>query len=248
MLGGRVAVVEPTYSGHRRAWSTMAYAVTGIHRDSLKLAVEAFDVVIVVNPNNPDGAVIRPELLAELGWKAAAKGGWLIVDEAFVDVQPKMSLTNVTGPDWSLDRVVALRSFGKFHGLAGVRLGFITAHSGLIGELRAKLGDWPVSADAIAAGIEAYGDHAWAVQTRRQLVDDGDRLDDFLVDAGFQIVGGTPLFRLASAEDAAARFLKLAEAGVLTRPFSYAPNWLRFGLPAEEQWPRVQAALMESRR
>ena len=248
-LGGRrVAVVEPTYSGHRDAWAAMGSGVTSVHREDLGAAVETFDVVALVNPNNPDGAVVPPARLTKLGVKMLERGGWLVVDEAFVDVRPGLSLADVAGQTWALERVVALRSFGKFYGLPGVRLGFVTANAVLIDQLRARLGAWPVAADAIAAGIEAYGDSDWGTRTRRQLEEEAEKLDHLLVQAGFEIVGGTTLFRLASTEDAAARFRKLAEAGVLTRPFSHAPDWLRFGLPSDEQWPRVQAALMECRQ
>jgi cobalamin biosynthetic protein CobC len=245
--GGRAALVEPTYSGHRAALEAVGVAVTTISRTDLDLAIRTFDVVVLVNPNNPDGGAVLPDRLAELGGKAGPRGGWLIVDEAFVDVRPDLSVAKVAGRRWSLDRVVTLRSFGKFYGLPGVRLGFVTAHPSVIERLREKLGAWPVSADAIAAGTEAYADTAWNARTREYLAEESERLNDLLVEAGFEIVGGTALFRLASVEDAAARFLKLAEVGVLSRPFVDAPRWLRFGLPADEQWPRVRAALMESR-
>ena len=52
----------------------------------------------------------------------------------------------------------------------------------------------------------------------------------------------------ASTPDAARRFTALARRGVLTRPFSDQPTWLRFGLPKPKDWPRLQSALEGSRR
>jgi cobalamin biosynthetic protein CobC len=242
----RVAVVQPTYSGHATAWREAGATVVGVTRQDIDQAAEHFDVIVAVNPNNPDGAVLPPERLIAIAERLAAKDGWLIVDEAFVEAVPDVSVAHAMAQDWSAERLVALRSFGKFYGLPGVRLGFVTAHPQFVERLRRKLGDWPVSADAIAAGIQAYKDPFWAPTIRPRLDEAARRLDTILVKSGFQVVGGTSLFRLAAAEDAHARFLRLADAGVLTRPFTYAPTWLRFGLPAPQHWLHLEAALMES--
>ncbi len=116
----------------------------------------------------------------------------------------------------------------------------------MIARLRARQGEWPVSADAIAAGLQAYPDRPWADRTRLRLARDAGRLDALLGRSGLKVLGGTSLFRLTAAVDAQSRFVRLAEAGVLTRPFDYAPTWLRFGLPAANHWPRLEAALREN--
>jgi cobalamin biosynthetic protein CobC len=242
---GTVAVVQPTYSGHLAAWRQTGAVTTSISRDDLDTAAEVFDVVVVVNPNNPDGAVLPPARLLALGEKLTARDGWLIVDEAFVEAAPDISLATSMTSGWSAERVIALRSFGKFYGLPGVRLGFVTAHPDVIERLRSRLGEWPVSAEAITAGLQAYADPAWRAAARRRLADGAVLLDEMLARSGFEVVGGVSLFRLATARNVAERFRRLAEAGVLTRPFSHAPNWLRIGQPAPEQWPRLEAALME---
>lgn len=244
----RVGVAGPAYSGHGEAWRLAGAEGVEVARDALVEAAQALDVLVVVNPNNPDGAMTAPEVLVDLAERMAAHGGWLIVDEAFVEVAPQLSVASVMGETWAAPNLVALRSFGKFYGLPGVRLGFVNAHAEVIQRLRRRQGDWPVSADAIAAGLAAYDDAAWAGATRARLAEEARRLDALLVRAGFRVAGGCDLFRLAEAEDAAARFNGLAEAGILTRPFDYAPRWLRFGLPAYEHWPRLEAALMESAR
>ncbi len=245
----RVGVAEPAYGGHRQSWTEAGATVVGVSRQDLAGAVLDLEVLAVVNPNNPDGAVTPPEALAALAEVMGAWGGWLIVDEAFVEVAPELSVATLAGHAshriWPAPRLIALRSFGKFYGLAGLRLGFVTGHPVLIARLRRRQGDWPVSADALAAGWAAYADAAWAEATRTRLAEDARRLDDLLQRAGFKIVGGCDLFRLAAADDAAARFVRLAEAGILTRPFDAAPRWLRFGLPAPDQWPRLQALLEE---
>ena len=236
-----VAIVEPTYGGHRAAWTQAGAQVVGVDRRDLGEATGRFGVVVLVNPNNPDGARVPPAELLGL----ADAGAWLIVDEAFVETAPELSVSPVVGPGWPAERLMTLRSFGKFHGLPGLRLGFVTGHPALIAGLRRRQGEWPVSADAIAAGLAAYADMAWAERTRGRLDRAAARLDRLLRRAGMEVVGGVSLFRLAAADDAQARFTRLAQAGILTRPFDHAPRWLRLGLPTAAQWRRLEAAMME---
>ena len=168
------------------------------------------------------------------------------MDEAFVEASDAESLASHLNAETAANRLIVLRSFGKFYGLPGLRLGFVVARPDVIALLRRRLGEWPVSADAIAAGCQAYVDTAWVRQTRDQLNQASQRLDGLLHRSGMTVIGGTSLFRLAEADDAQERFTGLMQAGILSRPFAYAPHWLRFGLPAHEHWPRIEAALMES--
>jgi cobalamin biosynthetic protein CobC len=236
-----VAIAGPTYGSHGAAWRSAGAAVKPIAcRD---LGAADADVVVVVNPNNPDGYRHAPDALAVIGDRQAARGGWLIVDEAFVETAPELSVAAYAGLGGRAGLIV-LRSFGKFYGLAGDRLGFVVADGGVIADLRSVFGDWPVSAQAIAAGRAAYPDAGWRQRTQASLIRKAARLDGLLTHAGFDLIGGTSLFRLAAAEDAPRRFLALAERGILVRPFDVDARWLRFGLPAgRAAWARLQQAL-----
>lgn len=231
-----VDIVSPTYGGHAQAWRASGAAVQSAS------AADAFfsraPGLVIVNPNNPDGrAWLRGDLL-RLATERSARAAWTIVDEAFVEVQPTLSVAAAAN-----DRLVVLRSFGKFYGLAGVRLGFVIAAPALAARLRSRLGDWPVCADAIALGRGAYADDAWADGQRARLARSAARLDRLLRRAGFEIVGGTSLFRLTASVDAGRRFERLCAAGILTRPFKRDGTWLRFGLPGPRDWSRLEAAL-----
>jgi len=137
-----------------------------------------------------------------------------------------------------------LRSFGKFYGLAGLRLGFVVGSPLIAARVRGVIGDWPVSVDALAAGLAAYADRQWADRMRLQLAAVARRLDGLLTRHGFEVVGGTSLYRLVRAGDAPVRFERLAAAGILTRPFQHDASLLRFGLPgAPEAWRRLGEAL-----
>jgi len=202
--------------------------------------------VVVVNPNNPDGRLLARARLLQLHRAAAGRGGVLVVDEAFAEVTPQFSVADIAGTG-EAERLLVLRSFGKFYGLAGLRLGFIVGAPRLMARVRAAIGDWPVSVDALVAGLAAYADRAWAERTRVQLARSARRLDELLGEHGFEIVGGTSLYRLARAEDAPARFERLAAAGILTRPFQYDGSLLRFGLPGSaDAWRRLREALAGS--
>lgn len=231
----RIAIASPTYGSHADAWRLSGAAVAEVERG--RLAETDVDALGIVNPNNPDGAVTSPEALS-----AMAGDRWLIVDESFVEVSPEISVVRCAGP-----RTVVLRSFGKFYGLPGVRLGFVVAAPEIADQVRRRTGDWPVGADAIALGRAAYADRPWAEQTRARLSRDAARLDRLLAAAGFDILGGTSLFRLTRSSDAERLALALAERGILVRPFADQPTWLRFGLPGRRDWRRLESALTEIR-
>ena len=232
-----IDIVSPTYGGHASAWAAAGASVRAIAAADVASRVAG---LVIVNPNNPDGRILsRAQVLAV----AQQRRGWTIVDEAFGDTEPRSSVV-----DSEADRLVVLRSFGKFYGLAGARLGFVVAPLDLAVQLRARLGEWPVGADAIALGTGAYADLEWQARQRRRLGLASRRLDKLLTAHGFEIVGGTSLFTLTASADAPARFLRLCERGVLTRPFAHDARWLRFGLPDPNVWTRLEAALSEAAR
>lgn len=230
----RVTVLSPTYGEHAAAWSAVGARVTeaGTLED-----MAGAGAAVVCNPNNPDGARHAPAALLQL----ARTTGLLVVDEAFIDLEPDPpSLV----PHLLDDRIIVLRSFGKSFGLAGVRLGFALAAPALAGRIRAALGPWAVSGPAIAIGTRALSDRAWTLAAAVRRRADATRLDAMLMQAGFTVIGGTCLFRLASSKEAPRWFERLARAGILTRRFPEQPDWLRFGLPGDAgAWERLEGAL-----
>jgi cobalamin biosynthetic protein CobC len=235
---GTVGALGPTYSGFTSAFATAGAVVAEVNRFE---ELDGFDVAIVVTPNNPDGRITRRAALLDLHGRLAQRGGMLIVDEAFADFDPESESLASTLPSSGL---VVLRSFGKSYGLAGLRLGFALTSPDVVAPLRAALGPWPVSGPAIAIGIPALADSDWLEATRARLSSDAARLDALLHGAGWRIIGGTSLFRLAARADAAAAFERLLAAGILTRPFANAPDRLRFGIPGDENaWERLAKAL-----
>jgi cobalamin biosynthetic protein CobC len=225
-----VFIESPTYMGHADAWAQAGARVVNQTRSA--------ECVVIVNPNNPDGRTHDRDALLAIADRQHERGGWLVVDESFAEVLDEPSIAAAGHP-----AIIALRSFGKFYGLAGLRLGFVLAPTDFAVCLRQCLGDWPISADAIAAGVAAYPDAAWRMRTRTRLTTRSEQLDRLLARAGLRVAGGTILFRLVEVDDAAVWFGRLAQAGILTRPFRYAPAWLRFGSPKSRDITRLGTAL-----
>lgn len=228
----RVAVVGPTYEEHEVCWRRQGHDVTVV--GSLDQASDA-EVIVLVNPDNPTGRLVPTE-------KLLPPATLLVVDEAFIDLlTPTPSLAGRLPP-----RTVVLRSFGKTYGLAGLRLGFAIAETGLATALRAELGPWPVAGPALEIGRIALQDEEWLHTTAQRLAADRRRLDDILSRAGLRIIGGTPLFCLAEHAEAPAIADRLARHGIHVRRFGANPTRLRFGVPHHfEQSRRLEAALMK---
>jgi cobalamin biosynthetic protein CobC len=215
-----VAVVGPTYAEHARAWAAAGHTVEIV--GGIPTLGDRFDTVVVTNPNNPDGARHPADALGALG-------GRLVMDESYADVAPEISLAGrVAG------QALVMRSFGKFYGLPGLRLGFAIAAADLAERIRDAFGPWPVSGPAVAVGRQALADAAWADTMRRRLAREASNLDGILAAAGLTSVGGTTLFRLVESHQADTVFERLGNRGILVRRFADQPGRLRFGLPGSE--------------
>ncbi|MFA7595661.1 MAG: aminotransferase class I/II-fold pyridoxal phosphate-dependent enzyme [Novosphingobium sp.] len=224
ILPGPARYIAPSYRTHGEIFDE----ATPVARDKLAIAGDA--TVILANPNNPDGRITeRSTLIAML--ERQDRAAWLILDEAFADADPAHSMAPYIADD---RRMIVFRSFGKFFGLAGLRLGFLLGPRPVIAKMRRKLGAWPVSAATIAIGTAAYRDRGWIDGMRARLFVEAQALDAALANSGHDPVGDCPLFRLIETGDAQALFERLARQAILARPFDYEPRWLRFGLPGSE--------------
>lgn len=233
-----VGILAPTYGSHAAAWRAAGAEVHEL--DALpEQRRHDLQTLVVVNPNNPDGRVIAPADLLGFAQAWTMTGRRLIVDEAFADMRPEASLLSL--PRLPAGTVV-LRSFGKFFGLAGLRVGFVVVAEGAAAVWGDLLGDWPVSGPACALATAALRDTAWIVATRTRLAADRQRLDRTLGDAGLKPLGGTDLFGLFEAPEDLDLLDHFARAGILIRGFAAAPRRYRFGLPGEEAaWHRLEA-------
>lgn len=225
---GLARVLSPTYNEHAASLAAAGWRVQPV-ADLAGLA--GADLAVVVNPNNPDGRHHTPAQLLHL----LPQVGQLLVDESFADPAPALSLAAETGRAglW------VLRSFGKFYGLAGLRLGFALGPKDAMDRLSALAGPWPVSGAAIEIGCKALADRAWQAETTARLVQDAARLDAL---SPWPLRGGTPLFRLYDTPDAPKAQTLLARHRIWSRVFPWSPQLIRLGLPAPHEWPRIELA------
>jgi cobalamin biosynthetic protein CobC len=233
---GKAAVLSPTYAEHARAARLAGLAVVETE-DFNQLA--SADLAVVVNPNNPTGRIVPRKDLLALASVMQARRGLVVVDEAFMDVSNAESAAGLVGHGG----LVVLRSFGKFYGMAGLRLGFALAHPDIVARIEAKLGPWAVSGPALHVGLEALADPAWKAAMQVRLNSDAARLDVLLNKAGVPVYGGTSLFRFIRDTRAQSLFQHLGGHGIITRRFEERPEDLRIGLPGPPDWPRVEEAL-----
>jgi cobalamin biosynthetic protein CobC len=237
----RVAVSAPSYAEHAHHWGGHGHAMRQVAYDALDGAVGESDVVVVVNPNNPTGATVAPAQLLDWAGRLAARGGWLVVDEAFGDTARALSVASHAGQSG----LIVLRSVGKFFGLAGLRLGFVCAESSFLAALGDLLGPWAVSGPAQEIAVAALRDRAWQQATQNRLARDGARMHALL--AAYDIDAcGTPLFHWWTEPRAEAFHEHMARRAIWVRLFPGAARGIRVGLPGNEsEWRRIEQALRE---
>ncbi|OHV77891.1 threonine-phosphate decarboxylase CobD [Ensifer sp. LCM 4579] len=223
---GRAAILAPTYGEYARVLEAGGMVVDLVETVE-DLAAAPF--AVVVNPNNPTGRLFQPEQILALAEAMALRGGLLVVDEAFGDLYPAASVAPHVADH---DNLIVFRSFGKFFGLAGLRLGFVVATASVMGCLREWLGPWAVSGPALALSARLMG--ADTEEVAKRIWGRKAGLDAVLAGAGLEVVGGTGLFALVEHERAHALHEGLCRARILTRKFDYNPHWLRLGLSADE--------------
>ncbi|SLN72804.1 Histidinol-phosphate aminotransferase 2 [Roseovarius albus] len=215
----RVHIPTPTYNEH-----AAGFAAHGWNKVN-----DTPDVRVIVHPNNPTGH-----------WYGALDldAPFTVIDESFADVAPERSMIGHAN-----NSTIILKSFGKFWGLAGLRLGFAIGPSDLIERLSERLGPWAVSGPALRIATAALTDHGWATETRARLNDDAARLDNLMTKAGAELEGGISLFRLYRVDNATAWQERLAAHHVWSRIFPYSEHYLRLGLPTPQEWAQLETAL-----
>ncbi|WP_085608841.1 MULTISPECIES: threonine-phosphate decarboxylase CobD [unclassified Pseudomonas] len=225
---GKVGVLSPCYAEHAEAWRRSGYIVREVLEQEVDFFLDSLDVLVVVNPNNPTGLNLTPARLLDWHARLAQRGGWLVVDEAFMDNTPQLSLA----PHAHQVGLIVLRSFGKFFGLAGVRLGFVLAERKLLRLLAEQVGPWAVSGPTRVLGQACLRDTEGHTRQRIRSDEASERLAALLERHGFKPQGGCALFQWLITEQATALHEFMARRGILLRLFAHNSS-LRFGLPAD---------------
>lgn len=224
----KAAVLGPTYQEHAASFSASGWKV--VQCTTIDEIPDDATAAVIVNPNNPDGRVVFKGDLLHLARKLGARGGFLVVDEAFADAHEDVSVA----ADAEDAPMIVLKSFGKFFGLAGVRLGFAIGGMRFVEALQQRLGPWAVSGPALAIASHAFSD-AEALSNYRARIDLRRlELSAVLEKCGLKEIGGTALFSLVEHSDAHEFYARLGQRHILVRKFDYASRWLRIGLPLDD--------------
>ena len=237
----RVGIMTPAYAEHAYAWQQAGHEVIKLDIDTITNAIAQLDVLVIINPNNPSAEQFSSEQLISWHQQLAGKGGWLIVDEAFIDSESDQSLAK----HCPLEGLIVLRSLGKFFGLAGLRVGFVLAETTFLKQLADRLGPWPIAHASRYIAQLALQDKTWQQQCCHKLSEQGQRLQQLLNKVGLAPDGSCTLFQWLKTEKAEAIHHSLAQQGILTRLFN-TPASLRFGLPkTEDDWQQLETALQQ---
>ena len=248
---GKALVIEPTFSEYAAAASAagmeVVRPVARRREDGFRLdfgALEDLDgvsVVFLCNPNNPTGEALDRRLVLEVARRVRVAGAVLVVDEAFADFVPEISVAPQAG-----EGLRVARSFTKFFAIPGLRLGCLVCDDAP--RVQALQPSWPVNAVAAAAGISAARDANFAETSVAQV----GSLREGLFDSLRALPGIEPF-------PAAANFLlvhgpkglseRLARRGVLVRgcdPFlGLGPGYFRVAVRAEDENRRLVAEIRE---
>lgn len=235
--GKAVSIVSPTYGDHAEAWARNSRVCSLIG----SVDDHAEGILVLTNPNNPDGCKYTADELHGLAEKQTRAGSWLIVDEAFADLIEGENSTTALVEKFN---VIVLKSIGKFFGLAGARLGFMVAPPAKINAMKKQLGSWPVSGPALEIGFHALSNVAWQNETRAFLKAQTEAVLAIFKQAQVPVVGGTDLFTLVDQSTKPTLFKELLRAQIYVRSFNYNADWLRIGLPAnDDELARLKLAV-----
>ena len=240
----KVGVISPTYAEHEYNWQQAGHDVIQLQIDEVEMHINQLDVLVVINPNNPTGKIIEVKQLLAWHQQLVSRGGWLIVDEAFMDITPEKSLV----PSGIKPGLIILRSMGKFFGIAGIRCGFVISDHELLQRLSQKLGPWSLTGATRYIAIKALLDKNWQLKMRIELLESSVRLNKVLRQAGLDVDGETALFQWLIHPKAKEIYTACAKKGILIRLFEKQAKGnlpsLRFGLPQNnEAWLKLTETL-----
>lgn len=240
----KVAMPAFMYQEHAKAWLSAGHEVIHFEGYPDENILKNADVLLLCNPNNPTATQFSIADLQRWHMQLVARGGWLIVDEAFIDITPEYSMVQHA----HCEGLFVLRSLGKFFGLAGARVGFLFGAEKSLSRAQEKIGPWSLTGPSRWIATQALNDREWQRNMRLQLQASSQRLADLLTENGLTPSANTALFQFVTSVRAKDWQQHLARQGVWVRIFStlVAQNTesaLRFGLPPEDAWEHLEIAL-----
>jgi histidinol-phosphate aminotransferase len=204
-------------------------------------------LVFLANPNNPTGTYLRDAQVRRLR-EQLAEHIVLVVDAAYAEFVERADNADGLALARSTPNTVALRTFSKIHGLAGLRCGWGYGAREIVDVLHKIRGAFNVSAVAQAAAAAAIADTAHESRSREHNIEWLSWLSTELLAAGLEVIPSVCNFlvvRFQSAGACAAAITSLNGHGVLAMPLTgYGlPEALRITVGTESANQAVLAAL-----
>ncbi|ASP48789.1 threonine-phosphate decarboxylase CobD [Cognaticolwellia beringensis] len=241
-----VYLPERGYKEHAHAWKMAGYNLH-FYRNALPeiTALSAGCVVVIINPNNPTGQYFNVNIIKQYHQQLKQLNGLLVLDEAFVDVMPaEQSYCQQVNDSHCL----VLRSFGKFFGLAGIRIGFLVANNAWCKTFEALLGPWQVNGPAQTVAEQALCDTHWQEkqkQTLKQLsTAQENKLLQVFPNTLILAIKGCDLFltvEFRQSDSAKKLYHLLCQQGVYCR-LADEQDTLRFGITTADTLERLAIA------
>lgn len=226
----RVGIPKQGFAEHRKAWYRAGHELVHLNNDEIDEHIDQLDVLVVINPNNPTGERADNSKLMDWRTRLAVKGGWLIVDEAYMDMTPSDSLAHYC----PLPGLLVIRSIGQFFGLPGANTAFLLGERELLRGVEMYQGPSEVTGPARWVARQALADRDWQLETRQRLQTDATRLERLLNNYLGMMVIGTNLFQTCLTRQSRNIFFNLAQHAVLVRLLDEIDG-IRFGLPQDEE-------------
>jgi cobalamin biosynthetic protein CobC len=243
---------EVGYKEHERSWQEAAFNIKRYKHLPTAENLTLHAIVVVINPNNPTGELHEQHRLKVLLELVESLSGWLIIDEAFMDVvSANQSLIHLT----TNKHLFVLRSVGKFFGLAGIRIGFLSAHPQWLNKLKQLSSPWEVNGPAQFIAELALNDHSWQSKQREQLMVLSIKLEQLLTEVFVEPnnsfiqnieISGCGLFKTLVHPQATELYEKFCRQGLYVR-LCDENNALRFGIPDQEQYKKLENLLAQHR-
>ena len=193
-------------------------------------------VVVLTSPNNPSGDLVPGDLLSEI----LARGATVMLDEAYIEFAGFESSAQDLLSEHS--RLIIMRTFSKWAGIAGLRLGYQLAHPDLVADLIKVKQPYNINEAAEIAGMTAV-ENAVEIAAQIQIIrSTREELYNTLLDIeGLSPLPSSANYILVEVEPGIGTGSqvhdRLAAVGVFTRTYSdpLLTNHLRISIPRADQ-------------
>lgn len=247
----RVAIPSPTFTVYRLISEVLGARVINIPlnpdmsynvEDLITKSQEAGAGVLIVNtPNNPTGSVLSEEGLEEILKRFS---GFVLLDEAYYEFWGHSGLRVLK----NYPRLIITRTFSKAMGMAGLRVGYLLAHSDLAAQIsKAKL-PYNVNQFSLTAAEVALENIARFRPAIEDVLKERDRVGKELAGIpGMKLYPTEANFFLVEVPVVPrVLFDDLYRQGILVRDVSSYPmlsNCLRISVGTQEENNRLLSAL-----